>query len=253
MKLLKQIALAKFVLKPTAILVCLLLLCAKVSADNLPDFRFVSVTGAAEQEVKPDYAKIQVQTLVFDSSSDLAVEKSENTLQSVLKAIELSGIRLSSIEASDIRKREKRQRNSDHQQLAILGYEVTRSLQFRLDDLERYSDLINQLNAIDFVMEVEGRFDSSQRESIGKILLMEAGEAAREKADLLAKSLGVEVEGVQGISQEREFYSARISARFHPHVRAEHAMLSNAPSDMTVLIPDTIRLHQWISVVFRLR
>lgn len=104
MKLPKQMSLASSALKRTLMSIFFLLVSVQAIADHLPDFRFVSVTGEAEQKVKPDFADIHVQTLVFDSSSDIAMDRSEITLQSVLDVLERGGISASSIEASDIRK-----------------------------------------------------------------------------------------------------------------------------------------------------
>ncbi len=226
---------------------------AHVLANELPDFPFVSVVGEADKDVEPDQVRISLQTLVFSDSSTQAVDQNRLAMNKVFTVLRDFGVDEESVEASDLRKREKRAKDDSHQALSILGYEVSRSVSFQLENLEHYSGLINALNAIDYITDVNSRFDTSERATIETELLQEASRRSRQKADLLAAGLNSKIDSVFGISQDRDFHTG--VARFRYRVSGVQAMMA-PPSDfkaMTLFIPKSIQLSQHVSVLYRLK
>lgn len=240
-------------MKNIVIFVLSSLICSSALASDLPTFPFVSVVGTSEKKVSPDRVNVSLQSLVFDMSSDVAMTKNTETMTSVFTILTRYGISGDSIEASDVRKREKRAKDDDYQSLNILGYEVSRNLSFQLKDLSRYSDLVNELNAIDFVTDVNAQFDTAEREHIERQLLQEASRESRQKADILAAGLDAKIDSVFGISQDRDFsYGV---TRFHYRQSGMHAMMADSSriGTMSLFIPKNITLTQTLNVLYRLK
>lgn len=240
-------------MKNIVIFLLISITCSSALASDLPTFPFVSVVGKAEQKIAPDRVNISLQSLVFDASSEAAMTKNTNTMTNVFSILRRFEISEDSIEASDVRKREKRAKNDDYQSLNILGYEVSRSLSFQLRDLSRYSDLVNELNAIDFVMDVSSQFDTAERETIEKQLLHDASRESRQKAEILAAGLDAKIASVFGISQDRDFsYGV---ARFRYRQSGMQAMMadSSRTGTMSLFIPKSITLTQTLNVLYRLK
>ncbi len=238
----------------TTLLAAAVILLAPLSyANDLPDFPFVSVTGSADREVPPNFADITLQTFVYDVSSDKAVEDNNRAMEQVFKLLRSFNIDQDTVSATDINKRERRVRGERREYLEIVGYEVSRRLSFQLSDLSRYAELANGLNAIDFVTEVNGRFDTSERATIERALQAEASQSSRQSADHLAESLGVSIDSVYGISKDRNFhYGTARFAYYDQSVSALHAPRDN-PNRMVLLVPKTIELSQQVSVLYRLK
>ncbi|MAZ88993.1 MAG: hypothetical protein CL693_15300 [Cellvibrionaceae bacterium] len=221
--------------------------------NDLPDFPFVSVTGSADKEVPPNYANINVQTFVYDTSSTVAVNHNNRVMERVFKLLKQYEVDQETANATDINKREKRRRDTQREHLEIVGYEVSRRLSFQLNELARYSELVNALNAIDFVTEVDGRFDTSERDTVERALQAETSQSSRVIADHLAQSLGVDIDSVYGISQDRNFhYGTARFAYYDQPVSALYAPRDN-PNRMLLLVPKSIRLSQQVSVLYRLK
>lgn len=222
-------------------------------ANDLPDFPFVSVTGSADREVPPNFADITLQTFVYNASSLQAVAHNNRAMEHVFELLRDFKIDQDTVKATDVNKREKRLRGEQRERLEIVGYEVSRRLSFQLSELSRYAELVNALNAIDFVTEVNGHFDTSERSSIETSLQAEASQSSRQSADHLAESLGVSIDSVYGISQDRNFHYG--TARFAYYDRSVSAL--HAPEDnsnrMVLLVPKSIELSQQVSVLYRLK
>ena len=232
-------------------IVVLLFVSVQASPANLPDFPFVVATGKAQQEIKPDIATISIKVLAFGEDSDKALEQASIASKNILNSLNEHGIRASDIEASDIRKNTKRERKSDYTLLNILGYEITRTLKVTLNNLDNYSELMEQLVSIDNVSSISSEFDTSKREIVESNLLSEAGIDAKEKAGQMARSLGTSVKSVYAISQSSNFGS--FFATFGSI--SYDAMLSQSSGrhSLTMFVPETIEINQAINVVFRIK
>jgi len=221
--------------------------------NDLPDFPFVSVTGTADKDVPPSYANISVQTFVYDTSSAVAMNHNSRALERVYDLLKQYEVDQETVKATDINKRERRRRDGQRENLEIAGYEVSRRLSFQLSELSRYAELVNALNAIDFVTAVDGRFDTSERNAVERELQAEASKSSRTKADHLAQSLGVDIDSVYGISQDRNFHYG--TARFAYYDRPASALYApgDNPKSMVLLVPKSITLSQQVNVLYRLK
>ncbi|TVZ41139.1 hypothetical protein P886_0478 [Alteromonadaceae bacterium 2753L.S.0a.02] len=234
------------------VLLSLILLFAvtTVTGAEIPDFPYVMATGYAEKEVPPDMATIHLNFLAFHKSSDAAVNqlnKATDTLAVVMAKYKIPSNKL---DARDIRKNIKRQRDRSYESLEILGYELSRSMTLTLDNISVYPKLIEELASIDNLTNINSDFDTQQRKSFESDLMALAGKAAREKAEAMAVGLGSKIQSVYGISSDAQY--GRPEAKFEMR-RSALAMESEQPETNMMLVPESIKLSQTISVIFRIK
>ena len=220
-----------------------------VFSANLPDFPFVVSVGKAEREVKPDIATVSLGIMSFEKKSDISSEKVGAATDSVLKVLQSYGISSKAVEATDIAKSTLRKRDSEYNNLEIIGYEVSRSLTIELKDLAKYSELISDIVAIDNVSSVRTAFDATNRKDIERELVEVASKDALNKAEQMAESLETKIHSVYAISQNSDFGSffATFGAR-----SADIAYARNR-ARVAIFVPKKITISQGINVVFKIK
>lgn len=221
-------------------------------AASVPDFPFVVSVGHAEREVTPDTATISLDIMSFEKDSKLALKAANLATTQLMETLKKNGVPEANVEASDIEKATKRRRD-EYRTLDILGYEVSRTIKIKLDDLSKYSELMSDLVAIDNLSKAETIFDVSNRREIEAELMEEASKDAREKAERMAGSLGTKIQSVYAISQKSNF--GEFFATFgvlEPPIGA-FMMVGNDSHTTVMFVPDSISVEQSINVVFRIK
>ncbi|ABD82346.1 SIMPL domain-containing protein [Saccharophagus degradans] len=234
-------------------IVFFLLLCQSVSGANLPDFPFVVSVGSSEQDVKPNIATIQLGVMAFEKDSDLALKTVNLASTSVIGVLKKYGVPVGNVEASDIEKSTKRKRDSDYNTLDVLGYEVSRSITVKLENLSKYSELMSDLVAINNVSGARTAFDISNRKEIEAKLMETASKDARDKAEKMAISLGTKIQSVYAISQASNFseFFATFGARSE-QIMADMAYREGSYNTV-MFVPKSINVKQGVNVVFRIK
>ncbi|MCR6650191.1 MAG: SIMPL domain-containing protein [Cellvibrionaceae bacterium] len=165
-----------------AVLILSSLISFSVAAADLPNFPFVVANGTAEKKIKPDTATVHLSIMAFEKESDQALKTVNLTTTQVSDIITKYGVRKENIEATDINKSTTRRRDPEFNALEILGYEVTRSMTIRLDNLAQYPEIMGNLIATNNVSGVRADFDISNRKAVEAELIAAAGAEAREKS-----------------------------------------------------------------------
>ncbi|WNC68284.1 SIMPL domain-containing protein [Thalassotalea nanhaiensis] len=220
---------------------------------NLPDFPFVVSVGEAERDVKPDKATLQLSLMAFDKESDDALQNINKTSVKIFELVKKYKLDEKSLEATDINKSTKRKRDEDYNRLEVLGYEVSRSINIKLKDLTKYSELMGELVALNNVSNVTAIFDVSNRKSIEAELMNEASKNANLKANQLAESLNTQIHSVYAISQVSNF--GNFFATFGTDSQRYAAMeqMSVSGSRVAMFAPEKIKISQGVNVVFRIK
>lgn len=223
-------------------------------AADLPNFPFVVANGTAEKKIKPDMATIHLSILAFDKESDQALKTVNDTTTSVTEILTKNGVGKDKIEATDINKTTTRKRDAEFNGLEILGYEVSRSMIIKLDNLAQYSDIMGNIIATNNVSGVRADFDVSNRKAVEAELIAMAGAEAREKANAMANGLGTKVQSVYAISQVSAFgdFVADFGAGAMKTMAFRTA--EGAGNYETIMFaPETITVEQTINVMFRIK
>lgn len=238
----------------TVVLILSCLMSFSAMAADLPSFPFVVANGVAEKKVAPDIATIHLSILAFEKESELALKATNDTTTKVTQILAEYGVGDDKIEATDIRKNTIRKRDSEYNALNILGYEVSRSLTIRLDNLTQYSDIMGNIIGTNNVSGVRAEFDVSNRKALEAELVAIAGADAKEKANAMAKGLGTTVRSVYAISQSSSFnnFIADFGA-----TSMQSMVLSRAAGggsyETLMFAPETITLEKTLNVMFRIK
>ena len=231
------------------------LLSFNASASEMPDFPFVFADGEAKTEVPPDMVIVSfsIQEFNKDSAAALAVVKERS--RELINFFAEQKIEARDIVAYEIDKSTVRKRDKGYHPLDILGYDVSRRVVVSLRDLTLYEKLYNKLLSLNNVGRISTSFDRSDREKIEEELVAKACQNARDRAELMAKGLGVQLGNVFAISQ-LDF--RRLPAVFAISGQGSALRLSSEgvegkSTDEFVFMPSTITFKNTVKVIFRLK
>lgn len=157
----------------------------------------IRVVGTSKVSVAPDMA-----TFAF------AIEERGKDLRSAKRAIDDRAAKLirlckrMGVEAAHITSSQLAIRPQyNYQTKAFLGYQVSRDVEVVLNDLSRYSDLVNGAISSGITTIRNITLDTAKREKLEDKALTSATGAAKKKAEILAKSAGVRLGKVVAINE----------------------------------------------------
>lgn len=226
---------------------------ATATAEDLPTFPFVFVTGEASTQLPPETAHISFSIKVFDRTPSNAISIITQRSKDVLTMLSDQKTKSEDITAYEIEKDEVRDRK-DNQPPEILGYDLRRQIAVKLRDLTTFDPIVKRLLATDNVVDIRVSFDRTDREKLQAELLAKAGNNARDQAGKLAKSFGTGVESVFAISQRgfahlgKEFglSTEDVYYRFLP-------TFALPDQDKMLFVPATIKFNAEVNAIFRLK
>lgn len=172
----------------------------------------INVTGTGIAEGKPDSVEMEIGVITEvskDVGADEATERNSSSINEVIESLKEEGVEEEDIETSRYNlsvQREYKDRGEDRRE--ITGYRVVHTLSIETSDTEKAGKLIdiavdsgaNEVGGIQFIFSEEkaGEIETNAR---GK-----AAEDARDKAEVIADSLGVEIIGVSEVTEGYQTY-----------------------------------------------
>jgi uncharacterized protein YggE len=222
-----------------------------LSASPVPDFPFIAVSGHADRRVAPTKATVSFKVLAHAAESAEASKTVSDTLKLLVKDLAEFGIGEKQISAHDLEKDVVRERNEEHQQLKILGYDVSRGVELTLPDLKKYPEIVRKLMATNHVTRVSSDFDTDDREALKAEMIAEACAKARKKADLLAKGVGVTIKSVFAVTDR----SLNGLDGVYFGSTGGHSVLpgfGGGDEDVPIFAPATIEVSTYVEVLYKL-
>jgi uncharacterized protein YggE len=190
--------------------------------------RSVAVTGVAERRVTPDMARLRlaVSQEALDVSS--AREAADETIARAIAVLRSADVDDDDINASSLQVSPQYRWNDTTRERRLVGYRVTRGLDVRLLDLDRLGTLLVELSnaGINEIQEPELALRSP--EAVYQEVLAAAAANARERAEVLATSLGEELGAV--ISVHTQSQGGLLPMRREAFMMAADSAASGAPS-----------------------
>jgi uncharacterized protein len=185
-----------------------LLLCAAVFslaayAQN-DDYRHtVSVTGEGMVTAEPDRAIVRFGIVTRDKDPVKARQLNEEAGKNSLNAVRALGIEERKIRLTVLQLNEIREYDRERRRQISAGYQATREVVVELDNLDTLPALIAQVTQ-QGANRLHGlSYDVSNRDEVRNEALRRAVQSAREKAAVLAGTLGVELGRVIRIVEDR--------------------------------------------------
>ncbi|WP_049723300.1 SIMPL domain-containing protein [Gilvimarinus polysaccharolyticus] len=230
----------------------LLVLSLTASAQSIPEFPFITVTGEAEIEVAPDTVTVNFQIMEFNKSAELAMNTVAERGAEVVTLAKEHDLTHEQIESYAIDKQVRRNRENMNGNMEIIGYEVTQRFTLTINGLDTYEKIMNQLMRMDNTTGLNASFDVSNREEVMTSLVAKAGADARGRANNLAAALDTKIKSVYAITEDAGFDN--VMARFG--VSAEKygalSMTADRGRSFDLFAPQTITLNKRINVIFKI-
>ena len=224
-------------------------------ASSLPVFPFVTVQGTASKELPPDRADVSFTIETFDEKAETADRILADTTVAVLSVLSTLNIPDSAITAYEISKYTKRERGDNYQDLAILGYEMSRNFTVELDNIDNYAPLFEALMKMQNVADVGSNFSVSNADEITLSLISAAAANAKAKTQTMAAGLDVKLGKVFAFNDSGSFDNFFASFGVEQRYRVEAFEMSVSGSrqrSTTVFIPQTIELSKTVNVIYRI-
>ena len=158
----------------------------------------IEVKGTAKESVVPDIATISFS--INGRGKELAVLKKEIDVKTA-DTVSLSkklGVKTKNITSSKISIHPQ----YNYQTKSFIGYEVSRTIMVVLNDLSKYSGLVNGAIKAGITTINNITFDTKNRDSLERKALGLAIKAARQKAEILATSSNVTLGKVLYVKEE---------------------------------------------------
>ncbi len=150
-------------------------------ANPVPDFPFVIVTERLDKKAKPDYVKIQFNLLVYEGSSEKAVESLSRSAIQMLEVLEKYEISAKKIKSTKIDKNAKRARKDGFFNLDILDYEVTQDFSVEVENLSKYPEIMNGLFELDGVQNLDALFETKKKKEYQDEMIAEFSQKSARK------------------------------------------------------------------------
>lgn len=178
----------------------------------------LSVTGIGSAEGKPNSARMQV-GVVTEVSEDVgaeeAVRRNSVAINEVIESLKEEGVSEDDIETSSFDLSVRRDYIESRKRSEIIGYRVTHMLSVTTPDTNVVGKLIdvavdsgaNEIGSIVFT------FSEERSDELEVLARERAAEDARNKAEAIANSLGVEITGVLKVSEGYQPYRAYDEAK----------------------------------------
>ncbi|MFB6247076.1 MAG: SIMPL domain-containing protein [Salinibacter sp.] len=232
--------------------VCLgMLLVAPAPAQDAPaSDRLVRVSGEGTVRVAPDRATVRFGVVSQAETAEAARRQNATAAESAMNAVRKLGIAETKMRMETLRLRPRREYNPQTQTREKRGYEASRQVVVELDTLAQLPRLVtrvvqrgaNRLEGIDYGLQ--------DRTAARNDALRQAAHSARDKAQLLAESLGAALGPVRQIDEQSFGYQ-------DPSPRAE-MQFAKSRTDDAAPRPDAyaageITVNATVQVTFSLR
>ncbi len=231
--------------------IILIIISNTVIANSLLEFPFITISGEAEIEVAPDTATISFTLFEFNKNSDDAMKIISTRGKTIVNLAEKYNITKEQIVSFGLDKSIRRAKDSNNNNLEIIGYEISQRFKIELSDINVYSSFTDALISMANVTAIQSIFDVNNRKDILRNLVKSAGEDALVKAKDLADSQGVTVTSVYAINQDTNFgtFFATFGLSGNKHLYA----YKSRSEAYNMFIPKTIKINKTVNVIYKIK
>ena len=158
----------------------------------------ISISGYAEQKVIPDTATMNIGVVIQSETAKEATDKNAALMNAVIAELKAMGLQDKEIQTSYVSVYPVYNYDTNDTQ-TIKGYSASNSVQVTTKTLDNLSEIIDRSTAAgaNDIGSVSFSVSDDKQKQLREDLMNEAVADASSKATTLAKSLGVEINGVQ--------------------------------------------------------
>ncbi|ASM54127.1 hypothetical protein PNIG_a2067 [Pseudoalteromonas nigrifaciens] len=195
-----------------------------------PDTPHIYVKGEATITTMPDHVLLNVGITEIDKDLIAAKNKTDITMAKAIKLVTALGVSDADINAGQISINRESQYNRESGEQQFKGFRVSRSLTVKLNAINKYPELLqnlvnNGINEINHTRFLASNYDELYKKA-QKLAIKDTRDAAKE----FSSEFGVELKGLYSASMQP------LNVQSAPYMRAEKVMLSDStPSNY---VPD---------------
>jgi uncharacterized protein YggE len=160
------------------------------------DIRFIEVTGTANIEYPADQINWTVNINKIENSLDESAEKANSILKDLINKLKQIGIDDNVVQISPIQQGRYYENQYDKQYRKFVGFYTSINVNFILQDLTKYPELVKKLSESDEYENLKTSWVDSKYEEHHKSTLIQASDNAKNKASYLAENLGMQIGSV---------------------------------------------------------
>lgn len=185
------------------VLLGLITMTSFTQASPLPDYPFVFARGEAKTKLAPDITRVSYRIKAFDKISTNVLALMESCSLKTIAILSANGIKKEDIVGYEVEKDILRNYDKvSEKELEIIGYNMSRRIEFTLRDLSKYEAIVSALLKTPNVADIRTGFDRTDRDIVEEDLLADAVSDARRKAEVMAKGSHQRIKGLKAISQQ---------------------------------------------------
>lgn len=232
-------------LKPISIAVLFIALVALTGCD-LTESNVINVEGESEITVDPDQAEVWAGISIVKDSAEEAQNEANKVINAIVDGLRYKGISEEDIETERLSLYEERR--WEYGKSEIIGWRATQTLKIKTTDLNKVGTIVdvavdngaNQINNINFGL-TEERQRGYEQEA-----LAEATKNAKEKAEVIASSLGAKLGKIKSVSESRYYY------RPYAYAMAE-TVGAKAVEEAAQVLPGDVTVTGHVNLVYEVK
>ncbi|MFH0954751.1 MAG: SIMPL domain-containing protein [Candidatus Micrarchaeota archaeon] len=216
------------------------------SAENL---RTISVSSTVEVSAEPTKAELWFSVETLAPTAQVSQQQNASLTQKVIAALAGMGITGKNVETSSYSLYQKTEWDSRTQENVDRGFQTVNSIKVTVNDLSKTGQVIDQAvqAGANRVTSIAFTVDDAKQAELKRTGLIKASQEAKVKAQAIASGLGIELDGVQSVSENSSYYV--------PYNRsfdlAQSAGSMAAPE--TPISPGDVKVSANINVVFKIK
>lgn len=166
--------------------------------------RRIEVTGKSEIRVAPDMAFLQLDVVTQNKDAAVARREADAVTAKALSVLREAGLADADIDTTGLSIAPQYRWLKDERTQELTGYRVSRNIAVRLLELDRLGELVTGLSDTGINRMQAPRLGLQDEESVYRNVLAAATANARQRAAVMASSLGEELGPVISASTQRE-------------------------------------------------
>lgn len=236
--------------KIVALIVALSAVPLSAVASSLPAYPFVHASGTGATSVMPDVGEIDFEIIANDTDPAAARAVVETRIAQIRALAEGLGVPADDVEIRDIRKDVKKGTDADG---VTPSYELRSGVHIKVADLFKWAGLVGPLIDMPNLDGFATSFDTTEREKVETELVGQAMQAARRKAQAMAKGAGRKLGAVTAVSLGDLKNLSRAMGMAPSDTRYSGSGTRSAYNRKDLLAIDIIKLAQPVDMIFRLK
>lgn len=216
------------------------------AAENL---RTISVSSTVEVSAEPTKAELWFSVETLASTAQASQQQNAALTQKVIAALAGMGITGKNVETSSYSLYQKTEWDSRTQESVDRGFQTVNSIKVTVNDLSKTGQVIDQAvqAGANRVTNISFTVDDAKQAELKRTALTKASQEAQVKTQAIATGLGIELDGVQSVSENGSYYVPYYQS-FAKGMAAESASAPETP-----ISPGDVKVSANISVVFKIK